>query len=128
MVNNGRSPQENGGLKYVKCTTCTKHLVEIVYDRAPWFRILRGPMILGMKALSRYHGINPKEYDVRTEECYGCVRFIKNALKDKSPGFVWLNEIVNPVFNRIRDSIVTEQEKVKAVDFARSAMDIYEKE
>ncbi len=85
-------------------------------------------MILGMKALSRYHGINPKEYDVRTEECYGCVRFIKNALKDKSPGFVWLNEIVNPVFNRIRDSIVTEQEKVKAVDFARSAMDIYEKE
>ena len=102
--------------------------MEIVYVRAPWFRILRGPMVFGMKALSWYHGINPKDYPVKTEECYGCVRFMKNALKDKSPAFVWLNGLVNPVFNRIRDSIVTEEEKVKAVDFARSAMDISVKE
>lgn len=128
MVKRNRQVQNNSSLKYVKCTTCTKRLVEIVYERAPWFRILRGPMILGMKALSWYHGINPKDYPVRTEECYGCVRFMKNALKDKSPAFVRLNEIVNPVFNRIRDSIVTEEEKVKAVDFARSVMNSFEKE
>jgi hypothetical protein len=67
-----------------------------------------------MRYMSRRHSINPYDYQARTARCYGCVRFIKNALKQKSPTCVWLSNRINALFNRIRDSIVSETEKEEA--------------
>jgi hypothetical protein len=39
------------------------------------------------------------------------VRFIKNALKQKSPTCVSIIDRINDLFNRIWDSIVSETEK-----------------
>jgi len=54
------------------------------------------------------------DYQARTARCYGYVRFMKNALKQKSPTCVWLSNRINALFNRIRDSIVSETEKEEA--------------
>ena len=107
--------------KRAVCNTCTKHLVEIAYRRTWWFRPFREPMVIGMKLMSLYHRIDPTEFDVRNKECYGCIRFMKTALKEKSPTFLWLNDRINPLFNRVRNSVVTEVEIEEARRFAAEA-------
>jgi hypothetical protein len=47
---------------------------------------------------------------------------MKDSLKEKSAVARWLNDRINPVFNRIRDSIVTPEEIQDAKRFARDAM------
>ena len=111
---------KNGG-KYVVCNNCTILLVKLCYQRVWWFRLMREPLLLGMRLLSWRHGINPRDYRVRTESCYGCIRFMKESLKEKSPTARWLNDRINPVFNRIRDSIVTQDEIGESKRFAREA-------
>ena len=107
---------------YVICKSCTRHLVDLCHERTWWFRYFRSPMVWGMRLMAWRHGIDPKKFEVRTENCYGCVRFMKNALKDKSPVFCWLNDRINPVFNRVRNSIVTEEEMAEAKRCAVEAM------
>jgi hypothetical protein len=46
---------------------------------------------------------------------------MKDSLKEMSPVARLLNELVNPVFNRIRDSIVTQEEIRESKRFAREA-------
>ena len=43
---------------------------------------------------------------------------MKNELKAKSPASRALNYLVNPVFNRLHDSLVTAEEKAEAKWFA----------
>ena len=82
------------------CNSCTRHLVDLCYKRSLAFRLFRTPLVAGMKIMARWHGINLKDYPVKTERCRNCVRFMKNALKQKSPTFALLNERINPYFNR----------------------------
>lgn len=46
---------------------------------------------------------------------------MKESLKEKSFVARRVNDILNPMFNRIRDSIVTEEEIREARRFARDA-------
>lgn len=103
------------------CRTCTLRLVKLCYERAFWFRLFREPLLAGMRFLAFWHRINPRDYNVRTPECYGCIRFMKVALKEKSPLFVWLNDRVDPIFNRVRNSLLTEDEIAQARAFAKEA-------
>ncbi len=105
------------------CNSCTRHLVDLCYKRSLAFRLFRTPLIAGMRTMSWWHGINLKDYPVKTERCRNCVRFMKNALKQKSPTFALLNERINPYFNRYRDSIVTKDEKAHAKSLAAEFMD-----
>jgi hypothetical protein len=107
--------------KHPVCNTCTILLVELCYQRVWWFRLMREPLLLGMRLLSWWHGIDPCDYPVRTEGCYGCIRFMKESLKERSPVSRWLNDRINPAFNRIRDSIVTQEEIREAKRLAREA-------
>jgi hypothetical protein len=109
------------GREPASCRLCTIRLVRLCYERTRWFRWFRDPLVLGMRLLARWHRIDPRDYAVRMEECYGCLRFLKEDLKDKSPLFVRLNDLVNPTFNRLRDSIVTKEEIEEARRFAREA-------
>jgi hypothetical protein len=105
------------------CNSCTRHLVDLCYKRSLAFRLFRAPLVAGMKIIARYHRIDLKDYPVRTERCRDCIRFMKNALKQKSPAFVRVNDMINPYFNRYRDSIVTKEEKARAKSLAAEFMD-----
>jgi hypothetical protein len=107
--------------KNAVCNTCTIRLVRIAYQRAPWFRLVREPLRLGMRGLAWFHRVDPAEYEVRTENCYGCVRFYKVALKEKSALFRWLNDRVNPRFDALLERIVTAEEVREAKAYAREA-------
>lgn len=109
-------------MKYAVCKVCTLRLVDICYERTPWFRLVREPLRLSMLALGRIYRIRLDEYEVRTESCRGCPRFLKTALKDKSPFFQVMNDsIISPVFDRIMESIVTEKELADAKRHARES-------
>ncbi|MFH0919656.1 MAG: nitroreductase [Fibrobacterota bacterium] len=105
------------------CNTCTIRLVQTCYKRTWWFIAFRTPMVWGMKIMAWWHDIDPGRHTVSNQACQACIRFMKNELKEKSPLFVWLNERINPVFNRVRDGIVTEDEKAEAKQFAKNAME-----
>jgi len=48
---------------------------------------------------------------------------MKNALKEKSATFIWLNDRINPFFNWLRDTLITAEEKSEAKRFAETAME-----
>lgn len=96
-------------------------LVTIAYRRAPWFRLLREPLKLGMRCLSRIHHTDTAEYKVRTPACYNCIRFYKVALKEKSAAFRWLHRWLNPVFDYFLERIVTGEELRRAKTYAQAA-------
>ena len=110
------SPQE-----YAVCNTCTLQLVRLAYGRRWTFRVVREPLRIGMLLLGWYHQVHPKDYKVRTESCYGCMRFRKTALKEKSATFRWLNDRMNPRFDRVIESIVTKEELQAAKEYARDS-------
>jgi hypothetical protein len=109
--------------KNAVCNTCTLKLVSIAYHRALWFRLFREPLRLGMRFLSWIYRVNPSEYEVRTSHCFGCIRFYKVALKEKSGLFRQMNDLFNPVFDVLLERIVTEEEIKQAKTYARAATD-----
>jgi hypothetical protein len=111
----------NKTLQNATCGNCTLKLVTIAYRRAPWFRVLREPLKLGMRTLSFIHRVDTSEYQVRTPACYNCVRFYKIALREKSATFRWLHKYINPAFDRVIEMIVTEEEQKQAREYAKIA-------
>ncbi len=111
----------NRELKNAVCGNCTLKLVTIAYQRAPWFRLLREPLKLGMRFLSRIHHVDIAEYLVRTPACYNCIRFYKVALKEKSAIFRWLHRWLNPVFDYVIEKIVTTEERRRSRLYAQAA-------
>lgn len=109
--------------KSAVCNTCTLKLVSIAYRRAPWLRLFREPLRLGMRFLSWIHRVNPSEYEVRTPNCFGCIRFYKVALKEKSGLFRRMNDLFNPLFDALLERIVTEEEIRQAKTYAWAATD-----
>jgi hypothetical protein len=103
------------------CNTCTIRLVKIAYRRAPMFRLVREPLRLAMRTLAWFHRVNPAEYEVRTDTCFGCIRFYKVALKEKSALFRWLNDRVNPVFDAMLERLVSDEEMQEAKMYAQQA-------
>lgn len=101
------------------CNTCTWRLVRLCYGRAPWFRLVREPVVLGMRVMAWWHDIERGRGRRGHPDCDGCVRYMKDRLKRESSAFRWLNSRINPLFNRIRDSIVTKEEVEDARRFAR---------
>ena len=103
------------------CNTCTLKLVSIAYRRAPWFKLCREPLKLGMRFLSFLYRVNPAEYAVRTPQCLGCIRFYKTTLKERSGLFRRLHDLVNPLFDTLLERIVTEEEIKQSKTYARAA-------
>lgn len=109
-------------MKDLVCKTCTIKLVEAAYARAWWFRLVRGPLRLGMLLLGRLYGVNTGAYDVRSPACRGCPRLVKLELKEKSALFRLLNSLVNPYFDRLLERLLTERERAEARDYAERAV------
>jgi len=83
------------------------------------------PRDLGQRDPHFRHGLShpPKDYLARSPMCFKCIRFRKNALKERSALFNWLNSYLNPMFNRVRDSLLTVEELDNAGALARRAAD-----
>ncbi|MEW5960495.1 MAG: nitroreductase [Chloroflexota bacterium] len=107
--------------KKAVCNICTLKLINLAYQRAPLFRLVREPLKGGMRGLAWMHRIDLAEYEVRTPACYGCIRFYKTALKDKSALFRRLNRLVNPLFDALLEQLVTGAEIRQAKAYAQAA-------
>ncbi len=100
------------------CNTCTIRLVEKAYKRSWWFKYIREPLKYSMIIASKIYRIDTNIYIVRTPDCYGCLRFLKVALKDKSRLFNILNRYINPIFDKKLSKLVTQDELKDAKEFA----------
>ena len=110
------APRKNG-----TCGNCTIKLVTIAYRRAPWFRLMREPLLVGMRALAAIHHVNTAEYPFPTAACHGCIRFYKVGLREKSATFRRLHRRLNPAFDYVLGKIVTKEELGQTVKYARAA-------
>lgn len=105
------------------CKICTIRLEALCYQRAWWFRAFREILATGIRLFAVAYLIRPEEYLARSPMCFKCLRFRKNALKARSPLFNWLDSYLNPMFNRVRDSLLTADELNRARMLARRAED-----
>ena len=105
------------------CKICTIHLESLCYKRAWWFRAFRELLATGIRLFALAYWLRPQDYLARSPMCYKCLRFRKNALKQCSPLFNWLDGYLNPMFNRVRDSLLTMQELEHARALARRSAD-----
>ena len=105
------------------CTICTIHLEQLCYARACWFRVFREILATGIRCFAFVYGIRADQHTMRSPMCKKCLRFRKNILKEKSGIFSWLDSYLNPIFNRIRDSLLSEEEKEYARKLAALAGD-----
>jgi len=102
------------------CSTCTRQLVMLAYQRSFWFRLLREPLKFTMRAWVRLANINIGAYEFATPACRKCNRFYKNALKDHSAFFCRLNDFINPIFDKILEGIVGQEAILDAKDMAKN--------
>jgi len=103
------------------CKLCTINLEKLCYQRAWWFRIFRSVLAAPVHVWSWWHPVDPKLYLPRSRACHGCLRFRKNVLKEESRLFHWLDSYMNPFFNYVRDSLLTEAERDEARRAAQEA-------
>jgi hypothetical protein len=105
------------------CKICTIRLEELCYKRARWFRAFREVLATGIRLFAVALWIRTDEDKPRSKACRHCLRFRKNALKRRSPLFNWLDGYLNPLFNRVRDSLLTQEELDEARALARARAD-----
>lgn len=96
------------------CKICTIHLEELCYARAWWFRAFREVLATGIRLFAIALRIRTDEDRPRSKMCHRCLRFRKNALKRSSPLFNWLDGYLNPLFNYVRNSLLTPEELERA--------------
>ena len=103
------------------CKLCTIRLETLCYQRAWWFRGFREVLAAGVRGFALVWRIQPQRYVTRSAGCHRCLRFQKNALKEQSALFRWLDSYLNPVFNRVRDGLLTAEELAEARQYAAQA-------
>jgi len=106
------------------CKLCTIRLETLCYQRGWWFRPFREILATGVRIFALFSRIEPQKYITRSPGCHNCIRFQKNALKEQSRLFRLLDSYFNPVFNRVRDSLLTGQELEEARRYAADAGNI----
>lgn len=107
--------------KRVICKNCAARLAAWCYERHWWFRLIREPLVLGMRIMAWWHGIDGRGQVVHKPECRGCIRYMKTELEERSPAFRFLNAYIGKGVSRLRDSMLTEQELAEAKRYAREA-------
>ena len=106
------------------CNTCTRFLVETAYKKSFCFRFFREPLKFAMRFWVKIKRIDLSNYEIKTPYCKNCNRFYKNALKNNSTFFVWLNNKINPLFDKWLENIVGNSEiqksKQNALEFTKN--------
>lgn len=107
----------------VICNNCALLLIRVCYGKHWWFRLLREPLIFGMRILAWCNGIDARRHAVGNPECHGCVRFMKAELEEKSPTFIFLNNYIGPRFRLVRDTMLVQEDFNNAKRHAREMME-----
>ena len=105
------------------CRICARKLNQIAARRAWWFRPVREVFASGIRAFALFHKVPDEAYALRAPMCGGCLRLRKNKVRQGSAVFRWLDARLNPVFNAIRDRLLTPQELEHARELAYRAGD-----
>ncbi|MCC6353928.1 MAG: nitroreductase [Verrucomicrobiae bacterium] len=106
------------------CRLCTIQLETLCYQRAWWFRPFREVLATGVRLFALVSRIEPQKYMTRSPGCHHCLRFQKNALKEQSAIFRWFDSFLNPLFNHLRDSLLTPEELDQARRLAAEAENV----
>src|SRR5208282_1525596 len=115
-------------LSPIVCKNCALLLIRRCYGRHWWFRVIREPLVWGMRILAWRNGIYARSHGVRNPECRGCVRFMKAELEEKSDIFIVLNKHIGPRFKLLRDSTLSREDFDEAKHRARERMEQKEEE
>ena len=103
------------------CKICTIHLEAICAQRVWWFRLFCGVLANCVRLYAFAAMVRTSEHKSRSPMCKSCIRFRKNILKSSSPLFNWLDGLLNPIFNHVRNGILTPEELEHARLLARRA-------
>jgi hypothetical protein len=109
-------------LSPVVCKNCALLLVRMCYGKHWWFRLVREPLVWGMRILAWRNGIDARKHGVSNPECHGCVRFMKAELEEKSPTFRFLNDLVGTWFCDFRNSMLSQAQLDEAKRHAQEMM------
>jgi len=116
-----RRRARDGYVSEVICKICALFLIRRCYERHWWFRLVREPLVLWMRALAWWNGIDVRKHVVRRPECRNCVRFMKAELEEKSAMFRFLDTLIGPHFKKLRDSMLQPEEFQEAKRIAADA-------
>lgn len=114
----------SGDAALSNCNICTIRLERICYQRAFWFRAFREALATGIRLFAVAYGFRADAHPARSPMCRSCLRFRKNALKQRSALFNRLDAYLNPLFNRARDSLLTAEELEQARSLAKRAAEV----
>ena len=107
----------------IVCKNCALLMVRLCYGRHWWFRLVREPLVWGMRILALWNGIDARSHAVSNRECHGCVRFMKAELEEKSPTFRFLNDLIGQRFSTLRNGMLTQAELDEAKRHAQEMME-----
>jgi len=107
----------------IVCKNCAERLARWVYEKHWWFRLIREPLLWGMRTLAWWHKIDARSHVVRNPECHGCIRFMKAELEEKSVFFRFLNGTIGKKVSKLRDSMLSQEKLAEAKRYARQAME-----
>lgn len=109
-------------LSPVVCKNCASLMAKWCYERHWWFRLIREPLIAGMRILAWWNGIDARTHGVRNAECYACIRFMRAELDEKSPTFRFLYKTIGERVSDLRNSLLTKEELEEAKRHAKEMM------
>lgn len=101
----------------VVCKNCANRLAKWCYEKHPWFRVVREPFVLGLRAMAAFYRIKAHPH-VKNKECEECIRYMKNELQRKSMLFRFLNRTIGKWISKLRDYMLTEDEVKRAKQYA----------
>lgn len=110
------------GAHSIVCQGCVLMMIRRCYRDHWWFRLVREPLVLGMRFLALLNGIRAGDYAARNPECRGCLRFIKAELEIRSAAFRFLNGLIGRRFRMLRDSMLEEKDFTEAKQHAADMM------
>lgn len=109
-MNGSTAPAPHPGSEYASCKVCVIRLEHLCYRRAWWFRPFREVLATGIRIFALVYRVPSGAFAARSAACYGCLRFRKNTVKRHSRLFNHLDGYLNPLFNWVRDSLLTADE------------------
>jgi len=101
-----------------ECTVCPVYLMRQCSQRSWWFRAIREPLAVGMRAMAWLHRIPVPPQSLFAQSCQNCLRPMKMQLAQKSLLFRIANAVIAPWFGRLRRSLLAEEDILQSKQIA----------
>ena len=105
------------------CKICTIRLETLCYQRAWWFRVFREILAGGIRHFRYRLSHSPEGLSRALADVFQMHSVPQERLKERSALFNWLDSYLNPMFNHVRNSLLTAEELENARALARRAAD-----